>query len=423
MNNDNLNIYCVEDGKDNIDNINIDNDDIRNKFKETLFHLVLCDKNENNTNYQISFVGIIHIKDYILLSLPKHFKREKETKKEKKENLKLILRLLLKYCNNIGLKGNDDGYSNIPMDAYFKILDYYKKYGIYKDTYLEYKKSFDGNINWKRTIAKSDKFISNGNLIFLPFIVKHKIYDENIISEVMKYIINDGYDKIGQFLDINIRVKIDNNINIEDNIDYIIKKLEDIKHNTYKDLTIKLINSLQEYLRWKNSNTEISFFVTKNFEYIWEKMLADYLDNNFIGIIEKGEKKNYLKFNNFVTNKKELIKKKRVEFDECDIYLNEDKKEMKKHILEFDYYLEDKNEIYLFDAKYYKEVKSLNYKQVVYHYERNNYTKNKTDYIIYDYLLLPCEKEYLKIHSYRKEDNIKIFEYYFDIRKVIKNLV
>ena len=417
MNNDNLNIYCVEDGKDNIDNINIDNDDIRNKFKETLFHLVLCDKNEDNTNYQISFVGIIHIKDYILLSLPKHFKREKETKKEKKENLKLILRLLLKYCNNIGLKGNDDGYSNIPMDAYFKILDYYKKYGIYKDTYSESKKSFDGNINWKRTIAKSDKFISNGNLIFLPFIVKHKVYDENIISEVMKYVINDGYNKIGQFLDINIKVKIDNNINIEDNIDYIINKLEDIKHNTYKDLTIKLINSLQEYLRWKNSNTEISFFLTKNFEYVWEKMLADYLNNNFIGI-DKDNNNLLFKIN---SNKK---------------YKFEEQKEIKydnEHKLAFDYYCEPKDEsnIYLFDAKYYKEVKDLNHKQIVYHYERLQYLKEEKEKnkenknkIIYNYLLLPNEKEKTEIHTDRTEkDNVKIFEYYFDVRRLITKLI
>ena len=244
MNKNNLNIYCVEDNKDTIDNIDIADNSIKNKFKETLFNLVLCDKNEENTKYQISFVGFIHIKNNILLSLPKHFKQE-----NKEEDLKLILKILLKYYPKIGLKGNNEDFSNIPIDSYFYVINYYKKYGIYKNTYSEYKNSLDGNIDWTKTIKKSQEYINNNNIIYLSFIVKDKNYNENIISEVMKYVINDGYEQIGQFFNINIKLKTEKTIDIENNINFIINKLEEIKHNTYKDLTIKLINTLQQYLK------------------------------------------------------------------------------------------------------------------------------------------------------------------------------
>ena len=75
-------------------------------------------------------------------------------------------------------------------------------------------------------------------------------------------------------------------------------------------------------------------------------------------------------------------------------------------------------EIYLFDSKYYSEVKELNYKQMVYHYNLLSKYKN---YKIVNGLILPTSDKYSsRIHIDRSDiDNIKIVEHYLNIKELI----
>jgi len=94
----------------------------------------------------------------------------------------------------------------------------------------------------------------------------------------------------------------------------------------------------------------------------------------------------------------------------------------------FDHYYEDKDGVYLYDSKYYKEINHLNEKQVLYHYFLTN-VKNKK--IKKNRLILPKnENNALKKRVHIKfdvmsENNKKgiIGEMYLDIKKVMEEYV
>lgn len=389
----NKKINIISDGQEIISK------DIKTKFQKELFDYCLLGKQNGDTKYTADFVGIISKRDEILLSIPKHYVQTSD-----EIDIKRILSLLCKYCFSSGLSDSDGSFTNIPFNSYMFICDYYNRYGLYKETNDEYSFLYSGNIHWKKTLNKSEKYISNGNIVFMPFVVKKNVYYEDLISESMKYIINDGYEQIGKFLDINIS-EDDPVIDIENNLELIIDKLYDLKKKTFKDNKLKLLDNIIKYLEWKNENCEVTLFITHNFSIVWEDMLKDYLNNSFIGIDSN-------------TNKLLFGKdSKSFKFSTQKCYKYGDWNTM------YDYYYENGSDIYLFDAKYYNFVNDLNYKQVVYDYATRYRIKDKNKNI-YNYLILPSEKEKVDTHVDRSnEDNVKIYEMYLSMNNVINELI
>lgn len=386
-------INIIKDGQEIISK------DIKIKFQKELFDYCLLGKQNGDTKYITDFVGIISKRDEILLSIPKHYVQTSD-----EIDVKRILSLLCKYCFSTGLNDLDGSFTNMPFHSYMFICDYYNRYGLYKETNDEYSFSYASNIHWKKTLNKSEKFISNGNIVFMPFVVKKNVYYEDLISESMKYIINDGYEQIGKFLDINISLD-DTVIDIENNLELIIDKLYDLKKKTFKDNKLKLLDNIIKYLEWKNENCEETLFITHNFSKVWEDMLKDYLNNSFIGIDSN-------------TNKLLFGKDSRsFRFSTQKCYKYGDWNTI------YDYYYENGSDIYLFDAKYFNFVNDLNYKQVVYDYATRYRIKDKNKNI-YNYLILPSEKEKVDTHVDRSnEDNVKIYEMYLSMNNVINELI
>lgn len=370
--------------------------------------------------YYANFVGFVIKKDEVLLSFPKRFDLDKLNDIEKRNILKKILNVIVDIDRTNG--SNNLGNSDLfPFKSYFDIVFYYKKYGLHFSIEKEEVKGYSGNINWAKTFKKSQKYITNNSIIFLPFILNKKYNLGNFISECMEFILTDVFINYSAYFTGAIPYK-KNLINpIFNNFELCYKKLISIKNRYFKDFEKKLINAIINYFKWKSQNSKNIKMLTTNFETYWEKLVENYLNKNFVSldenenlIIESNKKDNNIKFKKI---------KEYVELDITQKYTN-------KYSIEFDHlYINNEIQvIYLFDSKYYSnEISGLNYKQAFYYYYLYNLYPN---YKIHNGLILPTEKEYYnKVHVDRskqeniehnkKQDGLKIIEHYININQIL----
>ena len=387
--------------------------------------------NEDKTS---DTVGISINKDYIKVTFPYHYFKDKQEKnfekiensreifkdiylKDEYKDIKLLIQVFLKYYKQKGesLKKESKENSAFPIFHYLEICKYYYRYGFYKKREKSIKKSSKGKIDWKKTFVKSDRIYTESNIFFKNIYSKSVDEKEIFITECMKYVLSEGYNNFGKHFKIGIKYdeKINNKIFL--NSFLVIKKLKVYSGQLFKDYEVNLIKNLIGYFESEDriGNNRIGLS-TNRFENIWEKMVGEYIQKNpeEFGLPEEVVLENEKKIK-FGTTENKGIKK------------NSDNEE---YFFVFDHYYEDKNEVYLYDSKYYKEINHLNEKQVLYHYFLTN-VKNKK--IKKNRLILPKNENCTlkkRVHikfDVMSENNEKgiIEEMYVDIKKVIEEYV
>lgn len=380
----------------------------------------------NLENYFISidgqwrpdFVGFILTEKETIISFPKHYYSKVNIIKN--EDISLLSKLMIKTRFLAGLNNEFGVYDNFPLSSYLYICDYYKKYGLYNETRKKQEKDYKGRINWRNTIRKSNKVVSGGNLIFLPFIVEKNISLEVFITECMVYILNEGFNRFGKFFNIGIRINKKTNNPIFKNKDFVIKQLSILKSKYFKDSEILLIDNLINYFKWSNKNKNKTILITKNFENYWESMVQAFINSNLYNIESSGE----LIFKNNC---------KRYKFEKQSEYI-ESKKIIesglsRKFNVEYDHLYITLNKIaYLFDSKYYKQIQNLDYKQMAYYFILKSSQKHINKEVV-NGLILPTEEGYhYKIHLDTRDregllEDLFIVEHYLNVKKVIESFV
>lgn len=367
------------------------------------------------TNYYsnkniINFVGLIINRNSVLMSFPKHCDMSGDTEHEIGELIKKILYL---FCNEKIMHNDIESgdYNNFPINAYAYILNYFKKYGLYKQKYINYKYSYIGNIDWFKTINRSNKILQNNGIIFLPFIVRNHEDMDVYISYCMDLVLGDAA-KYSDFIQIIYPYKYQYSSMVNMPNDKIINKLKTVKNMYFKDIEKQLIDNLIWYLEWKSSSNGYFRFVTTSFQNYWEKLIMSYLNTHNVSCVDdKLVVKKYTNQNLFIKDSDNVESEK--------ILLMKNTRQFQ---IEYDHIKVDTSNkiIYLFDSKYYSDIKELNYKQMCYHYHLLSKYK---DFKIIDGLILPTSKSYYsRIHIDRSDiDNVKIVEHYLNIKDIIKN--
>ncbi|MBU5470561.1 hypothetical protein KQI85_09255 [Falcatimonas sp. MSJ-15] len=360
-----------------------------------------------------AFVGFINKKNRMLISVPKHFNYTDDS------DIKLIIRCILKSFRDTDKGSTQMIDCNIPYRAYTLICDYYNRYGLFKNNVRVSKSGYSGNIDWNRTVRKSQKIISGKNLIFLPFEIRKNEQYNTFLGECMKYTINDGYEQFGRYAGIGEKIDSDGyHFNFK-NTQAVIKKLKEEEEKYFKDSEIQLIRAMISYFRWQGSITESSYFLTQAFALSWEAMVQNYLNNNL------------LRYDNYSKNmifergcKKFNFHKRR---DSTESVINQKKNH--DFTVEYDHFFEQQEEgkVWIFDSKYYQRMSELNYKQVAYSYFLMNdiYGKRVLPEKIINGLVMPYEGEYYsRVHIDRRDiDGIYIQEHYLNIRDVMRSYI
>src|SRR5699024_9698287 len=125
--------------------------------------------------------------------------------------------------------------------------------------------------------------------------------------------------------------------------------------------------------------------ITKNFEGYWEHMVEGYLSSNLYSVEDSGELI-FKKDSNKYRFKKDKEYIENLEVRESGLSRN--------FSVEYDnLYIKSDEIAYLFDYKYYKDIRDLDYKQMAYYYilkSSENYINSK----VVNGLILPTEEEY-----------------------------
>lgn len=371
--------------------------------------------------YVLDFVGFIYKEDNLLAVFPKHFFDEVDRDKNKNANIKLLFDTIRFYNGSAEIKkqiGHENTFeSDYPFEPFYTIYEYYIKYGVFKEEQEEVIKGINGKISWKKTIQKSDTIVSKGNLIYLPIFSKIKNHKYDFLSECMTFVINHTIETFPYFLDMKPIITKSGKIDFLSNIDYTLRNLYQYKNYIFKDYQKKLINALIDFFEQYRTNKKGSavHFKINYFNLIWEKLVENYLNQNFVGI---NKEKRVLEFN----DKKEND----IYFNKVSPFKIDDS--IHKYTMQPDHYYENDDVIYVFDSKYYEELEDLNYKQIAYTLLLGN-SHSRSEKSIYSALLLPGHKEngyHLALNDDFKQikDGCNyIIEQYLDVKMLMEKYI
>lgn len=351
---------------------------------------ITYDSQKGKNVHKANFVGIIHsrsVEDALLFSMPKHYMNLDEfmvlSFQEKISHIKCILETINKYVSDEQYSNHEldkDLVSDFPFDAYWNIYRYYKNYGLYHNSAVMYKKGYGGKVSWKKTMSRATKLISNGNLIFTPFMLEKKQFLDNLITETMIFVLNYTQKMFNLFINLpNTSELMGYGLKpaILSNPKGIINRLIAIREKIFKDVDLNLINSLILFLERVNANEKQRTLNIKyySYPYIWEKAVEKYL-NDYLESVDATK----LHYADRVISKFHFKKRVQGKYD----------RQNPKHSLEPDHYYFDELErkLYIFDSKYYVSLKELNHKQIVYHVLFGNLEKANR---VYDALIIPTE--------------------------------
>lgn len=359
----------------------------------------------------LDFVGFIIKDDKILAAFPKHYVSVENLSILNEIDMSLLFNTLIKneLDKNQSYIGDLADYeSNYPFKSFFEVYKYYLNYGLFQEANNSIKPGYNGKISWKDTIRKSQVIMSQNSLILMPLYVK-KMYSEQVfLTECMAYVINHTVDKFSAFLNL----KGVRGINVQSetfkNKEFVISKLQLIYAKTFKDIEKKLIQSLMDFFKGFNEGGNM-VFKHYNFELVWESMVDGYLNTYFVGI-----KDGLPLFDSSLTNSSKNFKKK-------SFYINSINE---KHKIEPDHYCIDGSKQYIFDSKYYVDLKRIDYKQIAYHSILKSFIEGET----FNVLILPTSGEskseyYFELNEEyytRDVDKISIITSHLNMKVVIE---
>lgn len=363
----------------------------------------------------INFVGIIIKEKAILISMPKNYISFNNKAILTKEDIKMIFHLLLKESSLIdsNTQAQDDYSTSYPFNDFLSVYDYYNKYGLYVIHNNYYKKGSQGKISWKETMRKSEKIISNNSIIFNPLITKKSNYDTNFITDCMIYIINSTIDKFSYLIELPRISKKTNNVFNNYNNDYIISKLREISSTLFKDTERTLIHHMISFFS-NYSGGDGHILKHYNFDAIWENIVEKYLNDYFKNYTWE-DNQLYLNFHLEKNTESKKFNKALFNVDKINENYN----------IQPDHYYISNNVQYIFDSKYTKKLKGIDYKQIVYYY----FLKNKVIGDTINTLFIPTygenkfQKQFeLKEEFYHEQlEKVIIYKYELNIKMAIKN--
>lgn len=386
------------------------------------------DKNINR--YRFDFVGFVFSKEKILTVFPKKYYENNEIDHfnnngaELKDDIKLLYDSIQKYSKNPRTKAKADSYlgakngyeSDYPFNAFYKIYDYYRQYGLYKVQEEIIKAGTYGKVSWKKTIQKSQVIISDDNLIFLPLYIRKNNMKTGFITDCMAFVIDYT---ISQFEDFITLPRINygkNNFDYLNNINYVVRKLQELKVNIHKDIDRELVDNLISFfLQYKAKCNGGSIHIKINyFEWVWQSAVGLYL-NSYYDRFDKLH--NSIIFDTSRTSSAVSFETKTIQVDDS----------KNGYEIDMDHFGIDGSNMYIFDSKYYYELNEVNYKQYAYNELLRYYDRTVTDII--SVLILPGQAKsdvHFSLASTLKGPRVtgnKIYEQYIEVKDVLKNYI
>lgn len=319
-----------------------------------------------------SVVGFVFKEDNILVIFPKHYHSAADlntynsTHVELSRDIELLYGVIRKYNEKAGVSararayiGAKHGYdSDYPFKPFYEIYGYFQRYGLYKQKEEKIVSGSSGKVSWKKTLAKAQKIISEGNLLFAPLYVKKKNYHAFFITECMAFIIDHTIENFHNFLSMKKTGYRRDKFDYLSNIDFVISQLNQYKNTVFKDMHKQLITSMIDFFEQYKSQTKSSggkiHVRIRYFDMIWQDMIENYLNKHFVRMDSSGEN---VVFDS--TQRKSPVSFAATAYSDID-------NSSHRFSIVVDHIAYYNHQLYIFDSKYYFETNDLNYKQFSY---------------------------------------------------------
>lgn len=232
------------------------------------------------------------------------------------------------------------------------------------------------------------------------------------ITDCMAFVIDYTVSQFSDFISLKGTQHSQKYFDYFSNIDYVVKKLNEINRDIRKDLDKLLVENLIEFfIQYKSKCMGGNIHVKINyFDMIWQTGINTYL-NSYFDSFDKD--KNSIIFD---LNRVESA----VKFGPKQYTIDVSKNKFKVNL---DHFSIDGNVLYIFDSKYYYDLNELNYKQYSYN-EFLRYLFPEVNEII-SVLILPGDevsRKHFELDDSLKGDRIfgnEIYEQYINVKNIL----
>ena len=376
------------------------------------------------------FVGFSFSGDSMLAVFPKHYFTDAElqslntTHVPQKEDLCLLYETITRYVKTASSRAKANRYigpekeyvSDYPFAAFYRIYDYYQRYGLYKESEDRIVEGNKGKISWKESIHKSQKIVSGGNLIFAPLYVRKKNYQQVFVTECMAFVIDHTINHFSLFLSMKRTGYHRGRFDFLANIPYVLQQLREAEQRIFKDINKKLIRDLIIFFeQYEKKCLGGKIHVKINyFNLVWQNMIEKYLNMHFSRIDNITDE---ILFDHTLSSSP-------VRFEEKEYHMDASSNDF---YIVVDHLGVDRDKLYIFDSKYYFEVNELNYKQYSYNEILRYYFSGISN--MYSALILPgrrAQRIHFEMNGSFAGPRImgsKIVEQYVEPRDVMQTYV
>jgi len=251
--------------------------------------------------FSFDYVGVIIFNDKAYFSFPKYVTRGRERK-----CIPSILKMFTQYTQREKLDKDDletfgdlDSESNYnALSTMIFILNDFVENGIYTNEKHTHEINGEGDINWSKTIEDFIPLISKGNVLYLEYFTDARMVDdENYFMKLHKYIITECVKRLVNYGLLNFLGFDAYDFGVEKetlgNTENIIIRLNNELSQQFVSKKQILLKAMISYIKNEVSTTDdnsVSFYGTRNFNIVWEKVCGYILDNeynNYKNYIEK----------------------------------------------------------------------------------------------------------------------------------------
>lgn len=284
-------LYFREFQKVNLDNI-FEDTNRNNELKYLLENKIITLLNDREGIF--TFVGMIALRNKVIIVFPKYKKILKDSREKNFENEKyttLLFGVLEKYSHSSLNETYLNEKSYLSDEKIFSLFSLYKRliedyieYGLYEREYEVQEVCGNGEIEWERTVNELEGIVSK-NVVYLNYYTYGEEEEkENYIKNIQKYLLIEAveYFKKLDFIK-NLQIELDFFMeekinNIEDSIQKIDMELMNIFSERKIEL-LKLLKSIleeEEYFFMEG----IVLYGTRNFYNVWEVVCQEVLGND-----------------------------------------------------------------------------------------------------------------------------------------------
>jgi len=229
------------------------------------------------------FVGIdINNKEHaVTVYFPLGYHIDKSSDEKLQDDVLLLLKTLRNFCPELQRnrvlplksKSDPDNENTFPLFVYQRMINHYMNVGAYTENEIVYDKAKQGKINWARTIKQTKAHIHDNNAIYLDFIVKSSVVNQQtLLAEIYRHCVDICFKKIGWMFK-GIKPP---NLKLKYNKKLFVSVLKEKLGKTFNDKTKELFTDMLTVIQVYNEVTDSldrHKYGTNRFEEVWEEMM------------------------------------------------------------------------------------------------------------------------------------------------------